>query len=243
MTRFKIILPELSKFWKNINDRIGKTYGYLEYNDKCIKIKGVIKREYDRIEGSGQIEIGNIIYFGSWNEGEVSVSSFVSDLLTIVDKEVIFAGVNWEKKTIASNLSIDTHFILTEESLNKMDKYIFYIPVVQGAKLYMEMMDGTNFDIEINNSKPQDKFLLTSNFAVSKLTHGLVCSDGDVLFMLTIIITKDKVKYERKNIIGEEGNYIFDYSFKKSAIDFLETTLFRIPSKPKSKSELQRYLF
>jgi hypothetical protein len=246
----KIVLPELAIICQNIIDtgRICKSYSYIEYNGKVdeliIKMRGMVRLN-EKLEGSGHVEIiknhCSFIYFGTWINGEMTIYSFVNEFCAINRDKLIFAGREYDEKYIISDIGFNSHIIFTDDSLNKIDKYTIHIPILHGGDLQLEMLDGM-FVIDIDNAKPDDKFVVTSNLSVNALTSKLLTTDDETLYHLYLIIRKDRVIYERKDLYGDRGNFIFNYNLKKEAIYFLENELYKLPKYPKSITELEKYL-
>ena len=263
----RIILPQLSVLFSNIksSNRILYTYTNIvakymsEDHDfgpglpkQEIKVKGFIRlnkeikliNELEKInivvEGIGEIKISSnnssIIYFGRWIDSEVFVDKLISDIVIFSNNEIIFDGHPY-----------NIHFV--EEIIShvtiRANKFKINIPIVPGADLTLELMDGTQFLIVIDHAKPNDKFSLTEKLHVNSLVHKSICFDDtegtEELYELGVIIERDNVTFMRNNLTksaNKAANFKYVHNLRGAPIEFLEKKFLRLPKNIKNIPEI-----
>jgi hypothetical protein len=243
----RVILPQLSALSLNIKDQNLLSYNYVDfiaknkYNDIELKIKGFLrinKNNLDIIEGAGQIRTKskqtNIIYVGKWENGEILVDSLISDIVHIANNEIIFEGFIYP---FISERDIITHTHI------RLNLFRINIPVVDGADLTLELIDGTTFEIILNNSKSIENFSIYDKLSVNELISKSIAVDRDTdeIYELTISIKKDKVIFTRTNLDknnNKASNFKYIHELKCEPVYFLEKQMLRLPKDIKNIVEI-----
>lgn len=243
---FKIVLAEILELAERLNqvNRLTLNYTNCYYkqivNQTKFKICGVVRQNYDKFEGSGQIVISKnnnkFIYFGSWVNSEFTAYYLISDMVSINNYNLIFNGNNYP---ITYKNDIITHYSL------KLCNYYLNIPLVHGANLNLELIDGTSFLVDINNAKPQEQFTLTVqlldyNFLVNSLYLRSVYDLFTKTYQLEIYVLYNKVSYTLLDLNSNIINKI-DYTLTITIAQFLALFL-RLPAQPARLDEVTSHL-
>lgn len=153
------------------------------------------------VEGFGQIDIlqgeKTLTYIGEWLNGHLKIYHFKSPIFQFTAGLFLLRGVEY-KLDFFQTEELRTHLPFKVQAIASLERHQLFAPIVHEAQFYLEVPQEPIpkiFYLEIDDSKPDQQFLINSDLALNSITEKIIAWEQQLIIDLRIVIKKETVAF------------------------------------------------